>query len=78
MTTLQDMAHLHESTVKLVAVPDRSPPSWVRKGRRKGSPPNKISYLQVHPLVLNEAKRIIAEGSYTKIQIINDGSVMVR
>lgn len=76
MTALQHSVRLHETTVQGIARGEvkryqiRQPrPSAVSGG---------MSYIRVHPLVMEAAKALIDSGSYTRIEIIDDRTVMVR
>lgn len=75
MTAIQETASVHPKTIQLVARGEHDLPRSLPRPRRVH--PNQVSYLQVHPLVLHEAKRIISEGTYTRIQIIDDRTVIV-
>lgn len=76
---LEDRVRLHEKTVQKAALGPGAAfySSPVKTTSQRRLHPKNVSYLQVHPLVLEEAKRIIAAGTYTKIQIIDDGTVLV-
>ena len=75
---VEDDVRLHESTVKRAeklagSVPRTSP-------RRRSTPRNRSTWtlnIQVHPLVMREAKRLLAERPGTRLRIVDATTVMV-
>ena len=80
---VQDRVSIHESTVQKVASGALGPGAGFYQSPVKTSSERrrlvlKQTNMQVHPLVMWTAKRIIHEGSYTRIQIVDETTVIVR
>jgi len=77
VTAIQHQASLDEKTIQKIA---RDNTAKVFKYRRVTPihQPRGMDYTRVHPRVMYEAHRIITYGSYTRIEIIDDRTVMVR
>lgn len=77
MTAIQHQASLAEQTVQKIA---RDNTAKVFKYRRVTPihEPQRMDYTRVHPRVMYEAHRLITYGSYTRIEIIDERTVMVR
>jgi hypothetical protein len=73
--TVQATASLHEKSVQAIAergVPRR--PRRAPKARKHGD----IAHIKVRPEVWKRAKEIIFVGTYSKIEIVDEWTVIVR
>lgn len=75
---VQDTASLHEKAVQAVASGKVGPKP--RKARRRAEKRNHAvhKHVVVDPRVMREAKLLTATGTYTRIEIIDSETVMVR
>jgi len=76
VTAIQHQASLAEQTVQKIARDNTTKVFKYRRVTPIHQP--KMDYTRVHPRVMYEAHRIITYGSYTRIEIIDDRTVMVR
>ena len=78
MSELQDAASLHEKAVQAVARGEVGPmPRRRRKAPEKAFQPIVHKNIKVHPLVWVQAQELLA-GSYTRIDIVDETTVVVR
>ena len=66
---------VHEHTLQALARGEvKPPPRRRRKGQTKATP---VLVSRVHPLVMAEARAIIAHGTYTRLEILSSTTVRV-
>jgi hypothetical protein len=77
-TAVQKTASLHEKAVQAVATGEVAPlPKRTRKAPEKAFQPVVDKHIKVNPLVWVKAQELLA-GSYTKIEIVDETTVVVR
>ena len=76
--TVSETASLHEKAVQAVASGAVAPvPKRPRKPAQKATTTGLDKHLKVHPQVWMKAQELLA-GSYTKIEVIDETTVVVR
>lgn len=76
MTNVREAASLSESTVQGVA---RGDVKRVSRQRRKAvRRSQQLTARQVHPVAMMSARLILANGSYTRLELVDETTVIVR
>ena len=75
---VQDTASLHENAVQAIAKGEVAP--MPKRTRKKAEKRNQAvhTHIRVHPEVWETAAMIVLGGSYTRVEIIDAETVMVR
>lgn len=76
MTNVREAASLAERTVQAVARGDvKRAPRQRRKAVRRSQ---QLTERRVHPAAMMSARLILANGSYTRLELVDENTVIVR